>query len=240
MSRLLDAPEADRNRWSSNWSFILASVGSAIGFGNIWRFPKLCYEFGGGAFLIPYLAALFFFTIPVVVLEFALVQNFQVGHVRMMSLAAAQVDSRGRPTSSSGSSAPAGLGWAAVLGTYLLSQFYMALLAITLCYVVASFSGELPWSDGRAHAFFLATTSPSAGVEESGHARRGRLVAAAAGGEGGEGTGRGVPHRHPGAWRGGRAGAERRGGGRPRGARLDAPRRQLGGREGGRTGRRGA
>ena len=168
MSRLLDAPEADRNRWSSNWSFILASVGSAIGFGNIWRFPKLCYEFGGGAFLIPYLAALFFFTIPVVVLEFALGQNFQVGHVRMMSLAAAQVDSRGRPTSSSGSSAPAGLGWAAVLGTYLLSQFYMALLAITLCYVVASFSGELPWSDGRAHAFFLATTSPSAGVEESG------------------------------------------------------------------------
>ena len=156
----------NRNRWSSNWSFILASIGSAIGFGNIWRFPKLCYEFGGGAFLIPYLAALFFFTIPVVVLEFALGQRFQVGHVRMMSLAAAQVDSSGRP--SAGSSAPAGLGWAAVLGTYLLSQFYIALLAITLCYVVASFNPRLPWSDGRAHAFFLATTSPSAGVEESG------------------------------------------------------------------------
>ena len=40
-------PPERRARWSSSASFVLASIGSAIGFGNIWRFPKLCYEVDG-------------------------------------------------------------------------------------------------------------------------------------------------------------------------------------------------
>jgi len=48
-----------REQWSSNLGFILAAVGSAIGLGNIWRFPYMVYNNGGGAFLIPYFVALF-------------------------------------------------------------------------------------------------------------------------------------------------------------------------------------
>jgi SNF family Na+-dependent transporter len=73
--------ELGRERWSSRAAFILASMGAAIGFGNVWRFPALAYEYGGGAFFIPYLMALFLIGIPLLVLEFAMGQYYQTGHV---------------------------------------------------------------------------------------------------------------------------------------------------------------
>lgn len=157
-----------RQRWTSDWSFILASVGSAIGFGNIWRFPKMCYEYGGGAFLIPYGVALFFFTIPLVILEFALGQRYQCSHVRMMVQAANRAPARSDNTIASTMSFAGGLGWSAVLGTFLLSQFYCALLAITFTYLLASFSPTLPWANGRAPTFWTQVTHPSATLEETG------------------------------------------------------------------------
>lgn len=62
----------ERAQWKSNVGFLLAAAGSAIGLGNIWRFPYLCYKNGGGAFLVPYVIALFVVGIPVLVLELAL------------------------------------------------------------------------------------------------------------------------------------------------------------------------
>lgn len=61
-----------REQWSSTAGFILASIGSAVGIGNIWRFPYIVGANGGGAFLIPYLISVFLFGLPLMVLEFAI------------------------------------------------------------------------------------------------------------------------------------------------------------------------
>lgn len=70
-----------RDRWGSKIAFIMAAVGFAIGFGNVWRFPSLAYEYGGGAFFIPYILALLFIGIPLVTLEVSLGQYHQTGDV---------------------------------------------------------------------------------------------------------------------------------------------------------------
>lgn len=71
--------KSDRDRWGNRFGFIMASVGAAIGFGNVWRFPSLAYKYGGGAFFIPYLMALFFIGIPILIMEIALGQYYQAG-----------------------------------------------------------------------------------------------------------------------------------------------------------------
>ncbi len=62
----------ERSKWGTNFGFLLAAIGSAVGLGNIWRFPYVAYENGGGAFLIPYFVALLTAGIPILMLEFAL------------------------------------------------------------------------------------------------------------------------------------------------------------------------
>lgn len=68
-----------RERWHSRTAFIMAAVGSAVGLGNVWRFPYVAYESGGGAFLIPYFIALFTAGIPMLILEMGLGQRMQRG-----------------------------------------------------------------------------------------------------------------------------------------------------------------
>ncbi|HHH83907.1 MAG TPA: sodium-dependent transporter, partial [Thermoplasmatales archaeon] len=67
---------AKREHWDSRFAFVMAAIGSAVGLGNIWRFPYVCYQNGGGAFLIPYFVALFTVGIPLLVLEFGIGQWF--------------------------------------------------------------------------------------------------------------------------------------------------------------------
>ena len=74
MSATADAPAEEQRRgaFSSRKVFILAAIGSAVGLGNIWRFPYVAYENGGGAFILPYLVALLTAGIPFLLLDYAL------------------------------------------------------------------------------------------------------------------------------------------------------------------------
>lgn len=72
MSGAHSGTEAERRgAFTSRRVFILAAIGSAVGLGNIWRFPYVAYENGGGAFLIPYLVALLTAGLPFLLLDYA-------------------------------------------------------------------------------------------------------------------------------------------------------------------------
>lgn len=66
-----------REVFSSRYVFMLAAIGSAVGLGNIWRFPYIAYDNGGGAFLIPYIIALLTAGIPLLFLDFALGHRYR-------------------------------------------------------------------------------------------------------------------------------------------------------------------
>ena len=66
-----------RDQWGGKLGFILAAIGSAIGLGNIWRYPYVAYENGGGAFLVPYFIALLTAGIPVLILEYSLGHKYR-------------------------------------------------------------------------------------------------------------------------------------------------------------------
>ena len=150
-----------REQWKSQLGFLLAAVGSAIGLGNIWRFSYLAYEHGGGAFLIPYLAALFTAGIPLLILEFA------VGHERIGSapLAYARIGRRWE-----------WLGWWAVLFVMFgIVLYYSVVIAWCLDYFVFAF--DLEWGDDPNKFFFKDFLQVSASPAAIGEIRTPVLAA---------------------------------------------------------------
>lgn len=87
-----------RERWSSATGFILVSVGSAVGIGNIWRFPYVMGISGGGAFLIPYFLAIFVVALTILMVEFAIGRHYQKSIVAAFSMFSLRLRSAGLVT----------------------------------------------------------------------------------------------------------------------------------------------
>ena len=66
-----------RKLWGTRTGFVLTAIGSAICFGNIWRFPYVAYENGGGTFFLPYLFTMLSAGIPFLILEFSLGHKYR-------------------------------------------------------------------------------------------------------------------------------------------------------------------
>jgi len=109
--------------------YFFASLGYAVGLGNIWRFPYLCYRNGGGAFLIPYLLALVAVGFPVMFLEMAFGQFASLGTITIWRIC---------PIFK-------GIGYAIVVVIMLVNTYYNVLIAYGLFYLFASITTELPW-----------------------------------------------------------------------------------------------
>ena len=62
----------ERLKWADQKEFIATVVSGAVGLGNVWRFPYLCYKYGGGAFFIPYFIFLVIGGIPMMIMEISL------------------------------------------------------------------------------------------------------------------------------------------------------------------------
>ena len=128
--------EEQRENWGSRAGFVLAAIGSAVGLGNLWGFPYKVYANGGGAFLIPYLIAMGFIGVPLLILEFSL------GHLtqRAAPNAFRAIGRRTEP-----------VGWWGILLSFIIITYYAVILAWCLNYLVLCVQGifqggKLPWS----------------------------------------------------------------------------------------------
>ena len=138
-----------RENWGTRIGFILATIGSAVGLGNIWRFPYLTYSNGGGAFLIPYFIALFTAGIPIIILEIAIGQRYKTtppDAFHKMSKKASWI------------------GWLQVFVAFVITTYYAVIVAWAINYML--FSIDLKWG-GDTKTFFYdsflnAGTGPTA------------------------------------------------------------------------------
>lgn len=128
----------DRGKWGSRTGFVLAAIGSAVGLGNIWRFPYILASNGGGAFMVVYLIALVTAGIPIMILEFSIGHKFR-------------------------SSAPMAfkamnekwewLGWVQVFTSLIISVYYVAIVGWSLYYAYSAIAGLL-WTT-EPQSYFL-------------------------------------------------------------------------------------
>merc|ERR1712165_420878 len=139
-------PPPERGQWSNQFEFILSTIGYAVGLGNIWRFPYLAYENGGGSFLVPYTIMLFFAGLPLFFMELCLGQYSGQGPTRVF-----------------GRLAPAfkGLGYAMLCATGFVSIYYNVIMAWTVFYMFSGFAETLPWSN------CTAANSPNCGFDNT-------------------------------------------------------------------------
>lgn len=139
-----------REVWSGQTAFLLAAIGSAVGLGNIWRFPGVAYSNGGGAFLVPYLVVLLAIGIPVLLLDYALGHKF-----------------RGSPPLALRRLTPKAefLGWFQVMVCFVIFVYYAVVIAWAARYVF--YSVNMAWGDDPMNFFltdFLQVTQMGEGV----------------------------------------------------------------------------
>ncbi|KAI5610519.1 sodium- and chloride-dependent creatine transporter 1, partial [Silurus asotus] len=122
--------QPERETWTRKMDYIMSCVGFAVGLGNVWRFPYLCYKNGGGAFLIPYLLFIFLGGIPIFFLEISLGQFMKAGSIAVWNIA---------PLFK-------GLGYASSVIVFFCNTYYIMVPAWAFYYLIKSFTTVLPWS----------------------------------------------------------------------------------------------
>jgi neurotransmitter:Na+ symporter, NSS family len=133
----MEAQGQVRDQWGTKIGFILAAIGSAIGLGNIWRYPYVVYENGGGAFLLPYFIAIITAGIPLLILEYSLGNRSR----RAAPFAYRSLARRWE-----------WLGWWQIGVSFLIASYYMVVIGWVLSYVYFSFGTQ--WG-ADTNAFFF-------------------------------------------------------------------------------------
>lgn len=122
-----------KESWSSQTVFILAAIGSAVGLGNIWKFPYITGENGGGAFVLVYLACIVLIGLPVLLSEFILGRSGQANPVQSMATLAHQHKATRLWWL---------LGLNGVLAGALILSFYTVIAGWAVAYFVSSIQGD--------------------------------------------------------------------------------------------------
>ena len=120
----------NREVFSSRAAFLFAAIGSAVGLGNIWRFPYVAYQSGGGAFLIPYLVALLSAGIPLLFLDYAIGHRFRGSAPKSFRRIARWAEP---------------IGWIQVGICFFITIYYAVIIGYALLYSVKSINKS--WGD---------------------------------------------------------------------------------------------
>jgi len=128
-------------QWSSRMIFILAATGSAVGLGNIWKFPYMAGENGGGAFVLVYLVCIAAIGVPIMMAEILLGRRGRRSPINTMSALAQEAGASPRW---------AWLGWIGVISGFLIMSFYSVIAGWALAYVLEAVSGSFTGMSGEA------------------------------------------------------------------------------------------
>ena len=120
-------------QWSSRWIFILAATGSAVGLGNIWRFPYLTGENGGGAFVLVYLFCVVMMGIPIMMAEILLGRRGRKSPVNTMHTLAAEEGLNSNWYL---------LGWLGVIAGFIILSYYSVIAGWTIAFIFKTGMGD--------------------------------------------------------------------------------------------------
>ncbi|OFP30917.1 sodium-dependent transporter [Corynebacterium sp. HMSC068G04] len=141
-----------RDTFNTRFVFLMAAIGSAVGLGNIWRFPYVAYENGGGAFLIPYMVALLTAGIPILWFDLAIGHRFRGS----APLAFRRISSRWE-----------GIGWFKVGVNFFIAIYYAAIIAWAALYTIKSL--QQTWGEDPSTYFIVDFLQADAEATYSGH-----------------------------------------------------------------------
>ncbi|WP_295115084.1 sodium-dependent transporter [uncultured Methanobrevibacter sp.] len=117
--------EAKKQEWNSNFAFMMAMIGSAVGLGNIWRFPNVLYSNGGGSFMIPYIISLFLLGISFVLVEYAVGFKFKKSIARILYSIKGKLEP---------------VAWFILLIVFLITTYYVCVVGWDFIYIILSFT----------------------------------------------------------------------------------------------------
>uniref|UniRef100_W5JZ02 Transporter n=1 Tax=Astyanax mexicanus TaxID=7994 RepID=W5JZ02_ASTMX len=125
-----DEAGEDRPAWDSKLQYVLAQVGFSVGLGNVWRFPYLCHQNGGGAFMVLYVMLLVVVGVPLFFMELAAGQNIRQGSIGVWKHISPRL---------------AGIGYSSCMVCFFVALYYNVIIAWSLYYLGNSFQYPLPW-----------------------------------------------------------------------------------------------
>ena len=130
---------SSQTRWSSRWLFVLAAAGSAVGLGNIWKFPYIAGENGGGAFVLIYLVCIALVGIPIMISEVLMGREGRSSPIHTMRILAKKA---GR------SQRWALLGWLGVMTGFLILSYYAVIAGWAINYFWLTANGTFDGAGG--------------------------------------------------------------------------------------------
>ncbi|MBP0048244.1 sodium-dependent transporter [Marinobacterium sp. AK62] len=130
----MESKQSIHGSWANRWIFILAATGSAVGLGNIWKFPYITGENGGGAFVLVYLVCILMVGIPIMMGEILVGRRARQSPINAVMETAAEA---GRSTRWGV------IGWLGVLSGFTIFSFYSVVAGWVLHYIAGMGTGQL-------------------------------------------------------------------------------------------------